>query len=82
MALFEVHKNSWPAETTQEQQDLCLGFGNLLLFFAKKAANEMGTGIFSNSGAHGLKAEQRFFLDKPHRFYRASVGSTVRAVQR
>jgi hypothetical protein len=41
------------------------------------ASGHLGAGDFSSSGAHGVKAEERFYLDRPHRFYRASVGSTI-----
>lgn len=79
MALVNVVKNSWPATATQAQVTFCLNFQNYILWAAAKAGRQFGLADMGGSGAHGLKAEERFFQDnpKPHRFFRASTGSTI-----
>jgi hypothetical protein len=64
------------------QKELVLAFENLLVAAAAKAANEIGALMISDAGKHGAKMEERFLQDGPntHRFYRASVGSTVERI--
>ena len=79
MAILVEFKNAWHDKHTDAQKDRCAEFANAVLSCAKMAAVHMGGADFSSSGAHGLKAESRFFSDSPkaHRFYRASAGSTI-----
>lgn len=77
MAQFKMHKDSWPADTTQSQKTMALEFLKLLLQCATTASKHYGLGDFSEGGAHGAKAEQRFYQTGGHRFYRASIGSTI-----
>lgn len=51
----------------------------MLLWSASRAGPQLGALDVESGGAHGMKMEERFLTDnpKPHRFFRASVGSTV-----
>jgi hypothetical protein len=62
---------------TLAQQGLVLAFESLLVGAAAQAAFEVGALDIADAGKHGQKMQERFFLDGQHRFYRASVGSTV-----
>jgi len=80
MALLQEFKNEWNAQVhTDAQKAIAADFCHKVLLCAKMASVQMGMGHFSDAGAHGEKAEERFFSanHKPHRFYRASAGSTI-----
>lgn len=64
---------------TQGQKDLILEFESMLVHCAAVAGQHLGALDVSNSGKFGLKLEERFLNDSPkaHRFFRASIGSTV-----
>lgn len=66
-------------EITSAQKELVMAFEGMLVGAAAKAAKELGALQIGDAGKHGEKMEERFFrdVDSPHRFYRASVGSTV-----
>lgn len=65
---------------TADQQALVLAFENMLVGAAARASREIGALVVADAGAHGGKLQQRFELDGSHRFYRASVGSTVERI--
>lgn len=77
MADYKVHKNDWPGDATSAQKTLAVEFLNLLLKCAATASLQLGQGNFDDSGAFGVKAEQRFLGTGNHPFYRASLGSSV-----
>jgi hypothetical protein len=79
MAVLAEYKNAWLGPHTQDQKDLLAGFRNGVLQCAKMAAGHLGSADFDSAGKFGLKMEERFFQDtgKIHRFYRASVGSSI-----
>jgi len=80
MALLSYFKNAWDSQIHKQTQiDLATTFGQAVFACAQNAAVQLGGAVFSASGRHGLNAEKRFWQDdaRPHRFYRASVGSTI-----
>lgn len=64
---------------TQDQQALILAFEGMLVSAAARAGQHLGAMQVEDAGKFGLKLEERFLADnpKPHRFYRAAVGSTI-----
>ena len=79
MALSNPIKNKFSAQNTAQQMAIAVGFELVLLKMAKVAANNLGELDVEGAGKFGVKLEERFLADsaKPHRFYRASAGSTV-----
>jgi hypothetical protein len=79
MAKAVAWTHSFAAPITGEQKSLALFFEGVLLWAASRAGSQLGALDVETAGAHGMKMEQRFLADSPvfHRFYRASVGSTV-----
>ncbi|WP_439580212.1 hypothetical protein [Elioraea sp.] len=64
---------------TKAQQDLILWFEGMIVGLAARAGQHLGALDVESAGKFGLKLEERFLADnpKPHRFFRASIGSTV-----
>jgi hypothetical protein len=79
MAKAVAWTHSFAAPITSSQQSLALYFQEMLLWAASRAGTQLGALDVDSGGAHGMKMEERFLMDnpKPHRFFRASVGSTV-----
>lgn len=79
MARAVAWTHSFAAPITGDQQSLALYFQEMLLWAASRAATQLGALDVNTGGAHGIKMEERFLADnpRPHRFFRASVGSTV-----
>ena len=79
MAKAVAWTHSFAAPITSAQQSLALYFQEMLLWAASRAGTQLGALDVQTGGAHGMKMEERFLMDnpKPHRFFRASVGSTV-----
>jgi hypothetical protein len=64
---------------TKEQQDLIFWFEAMIVATAARAGQQLGALDVESAGKFGLKLEERFLAGnpKPHRFFRASIGSTV-----
>lgn len=64
---------------TKAQQELILWFEGMIVGLAARAGQHLGALDVESAGKFGLKLEERFLADnpKPHRFFRASIGSTV-----
>lgn len=64
---------------TQAQINLIQAFESTLVWAAARAGTHLGGLKVEDAGKFGMKLEERFLADspKPHRFYRASIGSTV-----
>ncbi len=64
---------------TKSQQELILWFEGMIVGLAARAGQHLGALDVESAGKFGLKLEERFLADnpKPHRFFRASIGSTV-----
>jgi hypothetical protein len=79
MAKAVAWTHTFGAPITSAQQTMALYFQEVLLWAASRAGTQLGTLNVTSAGAHGMKLEERFLADtaKFHRFYRASVGSTV-----
>ena len=79
MAVSNSVKNSFTQQNTANQAALAVAFEQVLLKLAKVAGNNLGQLDVEGAGKFGVKLDERFKVDssKPHRFYRASAGSTI-----
>lgn len=68
------------ANITANQQELVVAFENMLVGAAARASREIGALAIANAGAHGAKLQERFAMVGDHRFYRASLGSSVERI--
>ncbi|HWA61841.1 MAG TPA: hypothetical protein VG939_10725 [Caulobacteraceae bacterium] len=79
MARPAAWTHTFDKAVTQGQQALAIAFQEMIVGFAATAGQELGALNVETAGKFGLKLEERFTSDNPnpHRFYRASVGSTI-----
>lgn len=79
MAKPVVWTHGFKPAITQAQQALILWFEGMIVGLAARAGHHLGALDVESAGKFGLKLEERFLADnpKPHRFFRASIGSTV-----
>ena len=79
MAKPVIWKKGAKGQLTVEQKQLIAAFEDMLIKAAADAGRRLGALTVESAGRFGVKLEERFMSSssKSHRFYRASVGSSI-----